>query len=732
MANKTMHHAVIGADTFELIDEKGREEITALKEDLDESVSDLKSALSGANAFVFPSPSFVNNRTMAGISYTRIGYNTFHVVGTATGLTFDNLFETTSGILPNGNSLADCDYLFAKVSVNGSQISKDTVYVEMLKKDSSHPSYYGTINIKEDTVLPVASNGYTDVIFRVKVANGATVDGNIVVEITDRVDNYKTTLEKNIMSFKGELPINTDLNDVDETGIWLLSSNMGYVNSPFKSSSFGLLYSTAFNTGSVQVAVASSATDNATVWKRQCLNGTWTEWQTTIIDDYLVKTHSLGAGELGKLDLNEMLGNNVYLLSDSYTIVNKPVGMTVGFVAVFFTGNWHLQLAWQFNGNKMWKRHGNANGTSWENWQEIGGASVVNNYTNEYSFPEYSQTVNLTASPQITADTNNYLAPSGDSTDRTADILAMLTSNGVCRLGAGNYYINSLQMPDESSIIGSGSATQIILSGSSDGFAIKPGSYCTLSDFTLKGALSVPTFGENIGGRHGILWQGTYTENQKAPYLLRINNIYIANFTGGGITCYDTGYGTANGIEATNIFVKSCWAGLNISYWSEFHKFTNVRCWLCRIGCVNNGGNNVFVNCDFSGSLEIAMLMDNSTGQSPNNSHGSCVGCVFNHTSSNGSANAGIGIDILNCGAGFIFSGCQIFFSKIHLEDSPGIVFANCNFGYSNCDIEVSGGKGILFSGNIHQNKAPITISNGAEVHFVNCYNKTTGALIEP
>lgn len=31
MANKTMHHAVIGADTFELIDEAGREETSQLK-----------------------------------------------------------------------------------------------------------------------------------------------------------------------------------------------------------------------------------------------------------------------------------------------------------------------------------------------------------------------------------------------------------------------------------------------------------------------------------------------------------------------------------------------------------------------------------------------------------------------------------------------------------------------------------------------------------------------------
>ena len=36
MANKTMHHVVIGADTFELIDEAGREETTSLKEDIND------------------------------------------------------------------------------------------------------------------------------------------------------------------------------------------------------------------------------------------------------------------------------------------------------------------------------------------------------------------------------------------------------------------------------------------------------------------------------------------------------------------------------------------------------------------------------------------------------------------------------------------------------------------------------------------------------------------------
>lgn len=58
MANKTMHHVVIGDDTFELIDEAGREETTALKEDLSESVDELKSAIGNIVYGVDLTPSF--------------------------------------------------------------------------------------------------------------------------------------------------------------------------------------------------------------------------------------------------------------------------------------------------------------------------------------------------------------------------------------------------------------------------------------------------------------------------------------------------------------------------------------------------------------------------------------------------------------------------------------------------------------------------------------------------
>jgi hypothetical protein len=134
------------------------------------------------------------------------------------------------------------------------------------------------------------------------------------------------------------------------------------------------------------------------------------------------------------------------------------------------------------------------------------------------------------------------------------------------------------------------------------------------------------------------------------------------------------------------------------------------------------------MNCDFSSNIH-GMLMDNSSNQSPNNSHGSVIGCVFNHTN----GNSGIGIEILNCANGHIFDGCQIFFSQIHIVESKGIVFSNCNFGYRNTDITIEGEGTVLFTNNVHQDTPPsITITNNTQTHFINCYNRTTGALIQP
>lgn len=427
----------------------------------------------------------------------------------------------------------------------------------------------------------------------------------------------------------------------------------------------------------------------------------------------------------GISSMNDLLFNNIMLIDSGYVYTDKPSGMGAGFILNAKTGNFRLQLAWQFNGGKMWKRRGDATGTTWESWQNISGGGDV---TNEYTFNEYSNTYNISSSPEITTDTNAFLASTGDSTDRTADIVTMLTTYGVCHLGYGEFYVNNLEMPNGTSIVGTGYGTKIILSGSSAGFAIKPQNYCIVRDVCIVGSTGSITLRDVVGNRHGILWQGNYTQDPTSgnqPMKSIISNVWINRFTGGGITCYDTGYGTYNNLEVVNAYIADCGAGINVSYWSEFHKFTNVRTQGCYYGCINNGGNNVFVNCDFS-TCKLAFLMDNSQSQSQNNSHGSCVGCVFNHTDEN----TGIGIKVLNCKNGFIFDGCQIFFSRIYLENSDGIVVSGCNFGSVNTGIMISGGNTILFANNMHQTDPSITISGNTKTHFVNCYNRATGELI--
>jgi hypothetical protein len=135
-------------------------------------------------------------------------------------------------------------------------------------------------------------------------------------------------------------------------------------------------------------------------------------------------------------------------------------------------------------------------------------------------------------------------------------------------------------------------------------------------------------------------------------------------------------------------------------------------------GCINNGGNNVFVNCGFTGN-KTGFLIDNSEGQSPNNSHGSVIGSTINHSGKN----EGIGIHILGATSGYVFSGCQLFFSKIVIENSHGIQINSTNFG-KNIEISVKGGLLVSFDDAIFTTMPKITVEDSKLVKFTNCYTR--------
>lgn len=494
--------------------------------------------------------------------------------------------------------------------------------------------------------------------------------------------------------------------------------------------------STTYYTGNSVVKVPS----NAAIWNIALIVATGnTVSHATVSDiafltsrtvDLLEADSMIGRGVLANnADLNDVKQEGSYVLDSGRTYTNNP--LTSGYAGTLIiyqsTSNTIVQMVVNSSTGMIHLRTSSLGSFEGRDWNDIRGGDSI---TNNYEFNSYSDTNTITVSPEITTDTNNYLASTGDTTDRTAAIVTMLQETGICNLGPGKFYVSGVNMPANSLIRGCGISTQIILLGTGAGHAINMNSNCIVEDLIIKGSESTITVSSTLADRHGILWAGNYTQDSTSanqPSRSMISNVQIRNFTGAAITCYDTGYGIYNNLVVNNVIITTCSAGINIAYWSEFHKFTNVQANYCYYGCINNGGNNIFVNCDFSGN-KLGFLMDNSQSQSPNNSHGSAIGCVFNHSDSNN----GTGIKILNCANGYVFDGCQIFYSKIEIEESNGILITNSNFGSSNTNISVRAGGTVLFANNMHASKPPISITDNINVHFVNCYNRSTGAVIEP
>ena len=322
--------------------------------------------------------------------------------------------------------------------------------------------------------------------------------------------------------------------------------------------------------------------------------------------------------------------------------------------------------------------------------------------------------------------TNTVVNPSNEYKDVAGIINKELESNGLCILGPGVFFVTHIDMPENSALIGSGPQTKIILMGGNrtEGYVIKMASRCTVSNMSILGRdadytsndSAYPKTQEYVN-RHGILWEGNYssdgTDIQRRGL---ISNCYIANFSGGGITCRDNGMNVISGVNVTDCIIWYCYAGIYIPYVAEFNRFENVVASNCYYGAINNGGNNCFSNCNFSKNV-VGFLIDNSSGQSPNNGHGSVSNCIFDHSD----GNTGIGIHLLGVTPGEVFVGCQLFYSQIVIENSNGVNFIGLNAGWAE-KISVTGGSLVMFNDCVFRTHPDVTIDNNDIVKFTNCY----------
>lgn len=315
-----------------------------------------------------------------------------------------------------------------------------------------------------------------------------------------------------------------------------------------------------------------------------------------------------------------------------------------------------------------------------------------------------------------------YLESTNDRTDRTTEIEAKLSEYGACLLGGGDFYVSGVKMPDGTSLMGMGTATRLFLQPEIEsGFTVKIGSFSTIKDMFLCGSEEGISLGDTVGERHGILFKGTATTKDwlNQPKHSIIEACEIRSFTGGGLTCIDTGFSIRSALTASNCHIFNCGAGINIPHFSEYHEFTNILCCENIYGCINNGGNNVFVNCGFNSNAVAGYVIDNTDDKSLNNSHGSVVGCTFNH---NG-GDKGIAIQLIKATNGYVFTGCQVFYSKIIVENSTWITFDAFNFG-KNQVIEVKDGKLVMFTSCAFHGEPSITVEENENVKFINCFLK--------
>lgn len=259
------------------------------------------------------------------------------------------------------------------------------------------------------------------------------------------------------------------------------------------------------------------------------------------------------------------------------------------------------------------------------------------------------------------------LKSTNDTTDRTAEIVAQLTSKGYCALGKGDFYAKNIVMPNNTMIHGIGKGTRLIMDSTQSGVLISVGNDCIIKDLFLDGLTT--TVPGTIGDRTGIyLGEG--------KNLLKLSNLHIAHFNGSGIYVYKTGYNQIQSCQAANINIKKCFVGLYLAEKAEYGTYTNVLCEECNTGIRNDGGNNLFSSCGFNENTEYGFYLNGENITSPNNGHGSCVGCSFNHN--------GNGIYIRSNSNGFAFSGCEIFLNTTKDVDvwiSGGVIFSGCNFG---------------------------------------------------
>ena len=536
------------------------------------------------------------------------------------------------------------------------------------------------------------------------------------------------------------------LSDIKKPGYYLVSGSWSIPDAPYGLTVTGVKVE-KYPEGNVErflkqtVESVGMTGDYYSYYRYTNYQGEYMDWKHCGRKGFMFSEPQL----LSSCDLNDLTDDAFWLMPGSQTYVNAPYydaqGQSTGILMQSNLANsWKFQIWYSFTSADTYKRIGKTG--NWQAWAKINGGngtSVTYEVTQNINRDEITNTYNITTTPTITTDSNGWLqavdtdtSSETSKTDMSGAILSMLTNTGYCHLAPGIYYVTGFDMPPGSTLEGCGKNTIVrLLSSVNSGYTCRIGQNCTVKNICFSGGYNPPsdvtTEGASLGSRHGIYCVANADgEEASAPNTSTnlVEGCFFENYDGSAFYNHNTGYTNDSVVIMSDCRMIKCKVGINIDYFAEYAKYSNILIYNCNHACINNGGNNVFTSCTFHGV--VGFLIDNSDGTKTNNSHGSAIGCTFNHINNmNQVAQHGGGDAILVKGAtsGYLFTNCQIWYGAVKIENSRGITVQSTLFGGGSPKITVSGDYPAFIQNSIFMDSP--TLDCNSSTIFNGCYTKT-------
>lgn len=726
--------SVLGGTQYTSLGNAVRGQVTKLYNEITGSQEDITNIVTESILDVLPFGDLLNTYTGRGITMTKQADGKLHFQGTISGSDYTEYFASTTDFpfwLKKGNKYV--------LTVSGAT-SNNKVYFDVLGfRNGSTQVPFLLPRYEDGSYEFEIPSDFVGGVF-VRVGWLGTYSGTSVNE-TIEYHLYNIT-DEGALSANGIMHLSRNdyesCDDVPSNSIVFVSSSGGVKTIPDFPLASGTLVTIGLPTLPIQYAFAYTV--NLIKSRRKLLNG-WTDWQIDSNDVLLTTEYQYDS-------CDDIKDNCVLFIGSEGGVLNIPDAPAIGILQTFYAmDNIISQILYPYNtyDSILYRRKNIADG--WTAWTGVGsGGGETITITQEVSRDTYNNTYDITTSPSITTDTNGWLQPvdtdtesETGKTDMTGAIMSMLTSTGYCHLAEGIFYVSgNIDIPAGATLEGCGRGTIIRLLGSvNSGYICRLKEYSTIKNIRFSGGYNAGDISDgNIGGRKGVIYIGNRDGQDSGvtpatTKCCQITGCWFENLDS-GIYGYNAGGGLQEGLIVSDCYITRCKAGINLDYWTEYCKFTDVVVFQCYYACINNGGNNVFTACTFHGV--IGFLIDNSGDNKPNSGHGSVIGCTFNHIdnmNNPGELGKGLGIKVLNTQNGFIFANCQLWYGRVHIENSAGIQITGCEFGGlggGNYPAIETSGNGMVFVDNCLFNSTP-SLSLSSPVKMTNCWTYSGNAV---